>query len=48
MIETKGEERWNLIEQEPEPLQHVPLPYIASYLNIRPETLSRIRASIAG
>ena len=49
MIETKGEERYlELIEQEPELLQHVPLQYIASYLNIRPETLSRIRASIAG
>ncbi|POY36127.1 hypothetical protein C3K47_13100 [Solitalea longa] len=35
-----------LIEHEPEMIQRTPLKFIASYLNITPETLSRIRAKI--
>lgn len=35
-----------LIENEPQIIQRTPLKFIASYLNITPETLSRIRAKI--
>lgn len=43
----RAKERYlNLIKETPELLQHVPLKYIASYLWITPQSLSRIRASI--
>lgn len=41
------EERYvELITRNPEVLQTIPLKELASYLNIRPETLSRIRKNI--
>lgn len=44
-IKFSAQERYNyLMEQYPELLFDVPLQYIASYLGIKPETLSRIRA----
>ncbi len=44
----RAKERYlNLIKETPELLQHVPLKYIASYLWITPQSLSRIRAEIA-
>lgn len=35
-----------LVEQQPEIIQHVPIQYIASYLGIKPQSLSRIRKQI--
>ncbi|MCO4291499.1 Crp/Fnr family transcriptional regulator [Solitalea sp. MAHUQ-68] len=35
-----------LLENEPQIIQRTPLKFIATYLNITPETLSRIRAKI--
>lgn len=41
------EERYlNLMERDPELLQEIPLYSIASYLGIRPESLSRVRANL--
>ena len=43
----RAEERYlTLIKETPELLLHVPLKYIASYLWITPQSLSRIRAGI--
>jgi CRP-like cAMP-binding protein len=35
-----------LVEQEPELIQNVPVQYIASYLGIKPQSLSRIRKQL--
>lgn len=44
-----AEQRYaKLLEQEPELLRRVPLKYLASYLGIAPQSLSRIRARAAG
>lgn len=44
----RGKERYKaLLKANPGLLQHVPLKYIASYLWITPQSLSRIRAEIA-
>jgi CRP/FNR family transcriptional regulator, anaerobic regulatory protein len=41
------EERYrNLLQQRPELVQQIPQHYIASYLGIKPETLSRIRKRV--
>jgi CRP-like cAMP-binding protein len=44
---TATERYMQLMEQEPHLLERVPLQYIASYLGISPETLSRVRASLS-
>ncbi len=44
-IKHTSQERYNkLLEVNPEIIFNVPLQYIASYLGVKPETLSRIRA----
>lgn len=43
---TASERYLDLLEQQPELLQRVPLGYIASYLGVTQVTLSRIRAGI--
>jgi CRP/FNR family transcriptional regulator, anaerobic regulatory protein len=40
---TAGQRYGKLMKQQPEILQHVPIQYIASFLGIKPESLSRIR-----
>lgn len=48
LIKMSAEDRYRqLLEKDSELLQHIPLHYIASYLGVRPETLSRIRATIS-
>ena len=42
-ILTAGERYKKLIEESPEIIQNVPIQYIASFLGIKPESLSRIR-----
>jgi len=37
----------NLMEHHPEILQRIPLQYIASYLNIEPQSLSRLRKRLS-
>lgn len=47
MIGKTAEERYRqLIVRHPDFLRHVPLQYIASYIGIKPESLSRIRRGI--
>ena len=44
LLKFDSDKRYRLFEEhEPEILQNVPLHYIASYLGMKPETLSRIR-----
>lgn len=45
-FKTATERYQNLIHQTPQLLERVPLGYIASYLGISPETLSRIRSRL--
>jgi CRP-like cAMP-binding protein len=45
-FETAKQRYDNLLEQQPEMLNKVPLQYIASFLGITQETLSRIRSKI--
>jgi CRP-like cAMP-binding protein len=44
---TPREKYIQLLEEQPHFIQSIPLKYLASYLGITPETLSRIRASIS-
>ncbi|TNE55765.1 MAG: Crp/Fnr family transcriptional regulator [Bacteroidetes bacterium] len=47
-LHTTASERFqNLMKEEPELFQHVPLQYIASMLGITPESLSRLRKNHA-
>ncbi|AEI51664.1 Crp/Fnr family transcriptional regulator [Runella slithyformis] len=47
LITLSAEERYlKLMQEEPALIQNVPLQYIASYIGIEPQTLSRIRRKI--
>jgi len=46
-FETANERYSRLMKEHPEIIQRAPLSYIASYLLMTPETLSRVRANIA-
>jgi CRP-like cAMP-binding protein len=44
-----AEQRYRkLLEEHPDILYHVPISYIASFLGMKPESLSRIRRKLAG
>jgi CRP-like cAMP-binding protein len=44
-----AEQRYNnLLQNEPQMIQRVPLKYLASYLGLTAETLSRVRAAMKG
>jgi CRP-like cAMP-binding protein len=45
-FETANERYLRLLKERPDIIQRVPLVYIASYLQMSPETLSRVRAGI--
>ena len=46
-LHTTAKERFeNLMEEDPELFQHVPLHYIASMIGIAPESLSRLRKNL--
>jgi CRP-like cAMP-binding protein len=47
-FETAGERYARLLRERPDIVRRVPLIYIASYLLMSPETLSRVRAGILG
>lgn len=48
LVSKTAEERYlNLMKCHPDYIQHVPLQYIASFIGVKPESLSRIRKNIA-
>jgi hypothetical protein len=44
--ETAEDRYKNMLQQSPELVQRIPLKYLASYLGIAPQSLSRIRKSL--
>ena len=48
LLNQSAEERYlNLFKEQPQLLRHIPLKYIASYIGITPQALSRIRKRIS-
>lgn len=48
MVSTSARQRYlNLITEHPDYVQNVPVQYIASFIGIKPESLSRIRKAIS-
>lgn len=48
LLKDTAEERYlNLLQQQPEMIQQIPLKYLASYIGITPQALSRIRQRIS-
>jgi hypothetical protein len=43
LISSPSERLNRVLQRSPDVFQHIPLKYIASYLRMKPETLSRIR-----
>lgn len=47
LLTLSAEKRYlKLLAEQPEVIQNVPIQYIASYIGIKPESLSRIRKKI--
>jgi hypothetical protein len=46
LSESATERYINLLNTYPEYVQNIPLKYLASYLNIKPESLSRVRKKL--
>jgi CRP-like cAMP-binding protein len=48
LVSKTAEERYmELMKYHPDFIQHVPLQYIASFIGVKPESLSRIRKSVS-
>jgi hypothetical protein len=48
LLTTSPQERYeNLLQEHPKYVQQIPLKYLASYIGVVPETLSRIRKRIS-
>jgi CRP-like cAMP-binding protein len=48
LLKNSAEERYlNLLHQQPNLIQHIPLKYLASYIGVTPQALSRIRKRIS-
>lgn len=48
LLEDSAKTRYlNLMREQPELIKHIPLKYLASYIGIRPQSLSRIRKEIS-
>ncbi len=48
LLKYNAEQRYfNLYSEQPKLIEHIPLKYIASYIGVQPESLSRIRAKIS-
>jgi len=48
LLEDTAQKRYlDLIREQPQLIQHIPLKYLASYIGIRPQSLSRIRKNIS-
>lgn len=47
LTKTPQERYEDLLRQQPKYIQHIPLKYLASYIGVVPETLSRIRKRIS-
>lgn len=49
LVSKTAEERYlQLMKQHPDFIHNIPLQYIASFIGVKPESLSRIRRSVAG
>ena len=47
LLEDSAKTRYiNLMREQPELIRNIPLKYLASYIGIRPQSLSRIRKEI--
>ncbi|WP_158559173.1 Crp/Fnr family transcriptional regulator [Deminuibacter soli] len=48
MVTVSAEQRYlNLMEEHPDFFQHIPLQYLASFIGVKPESLSRIRKRLS-
>src|SRR5690606_34894588 len=48
LLEDTAKKRYlDLMKEQPQFIQHIPLKYLASYIGVRPQSLSRIRKEIS-